>query len=632
MGDCCAKLYKEKEININKLKRGRSNPNAYNKKKENNFSNNSIINNHSIKKDNSLNSKVRNKNIYDQSQNKFFDNYHYYLNSNLNKLRNEKESGKKMNNINKINNFNKKAELPIIAKQNNSNGKYKNKYSNQNNGQPVKLLVNNQNNQNSINNAIKYNNNIYSNNLVPKNINKFETKILTNNCSTNSSYLINKSNSNNKKNINPIKDNQNEKDKDWDKQSKKSIGNRNKSYDPKNLKNYNNNNIIDYNNNNNININKEKEIRNSNEKEKESNRSKHVSVNKYKKVEEKLRKSYQKYEIDCENKEMSSTISTKPKGLYNLGLSCYINSLLQCLFYIKELRDYFIKEKNNFRNDQVVCRALSEVMYGLKYDHKDYFEAKQFKKEMGNKNSLFFGVRAGDSKDLFINLIDSILTETTIENSVQWSNSSLDLTNKMKVFNETKREIDMNNIINKIFIGFYETKYKCLKSKDSIYSFSSESFISFNLEKISNYFENNNLTIENCFEYNYDRTYKTSFHCSKCNRTENNISNDIIYIPPKIFVIVLDRGKGKTFKGNVSIDINLNIEHFIDNNEYKKYSNYQLIGVSTHSGTSSSSGHYTACCLTDNGKYYYFSDTYVHEISESKLFENEPYLLFYQRI
>ena len=53
--------------------------------------------------------------------------------------------------------------------------------------------------------------------------------------------------------------------------------------------------------------------------------------------------------------------------------------------------------------------------------------------------------------------------------------------------------------------------------------------------------------------------------------------------------------------------------------------------MSSHRETSSSSGHYTASCLADNHKYYYFSDTNVYEINEENLIRDEPYLLFYLR-
>ena len=43
------------------------------------------------------------------------------------------------------------------------------------------------------------------------------------------------------------------------------------------------------------------------------------------------------------NLESQKVVNHYPKGLENLGLSCYMNSILQCLFYIKELRDFFIK-------------------------------------------------------------------------------------------------------------------------------------------------------------------------------------------------------------------------------------------------------------------------------------------------
>ena len=46
---------------------------------------------------------------------------------------------------------------------------------------------------------------------------------------------------------------------------------------------------------------------------------------------------------------------------------------------------------------------------------KDYFEANESKKIMGNKNSLFSGFNPGDAKDLYFYLIDSFLWELTEE-------------------------------------------------------------------------------------------------------------------------------------------------------------------------------------------------------------------------
>ena len=96
----------------------------------------------------------------------------------------------------------------------------------------------------------------------------------------------------------------------------------------------------------------------------------------------------------------------------NFGFSCYINSLLQCLFYIQELRNYFISQKDYFnKREQPVCHALSEVMYGLKYEYQDYYEPKNFLKIMGKKNILFCDFRPADTKDLLFNIIDSVLYE-----------------------------------------------------------------------------------------------------------------------------------------------------------------------------------------------------------------------------
>ena len=108
----------------------------------------------------------------------------------------------------------------------------------------------------------------------------------------------------------------------------------------------------------------------------------------------------------------------KPKGLKNLGLRCYMNSLLQCFYYIPELRTYFITNKDTFNDKQPVCQALAESINGIKNEKKDYYEPNSLKEAIKNLNKLFEDNKACDVKDLFINIIDALLSEFNINNSV----------------------------------------------------------------------------------------------------------------------------------------------------------------------------------------------------------------------
>ena len=140
----------------------------------------------------------------------------------------------------------------------------------------------------------------------------------------------------------------------------------------------------------------------------------------------------------------------------------------------------------------------------------------------------------------------------------------------------------------------------------------------------------------------YLRNNKTAFFCGKCNEEENN-SYDIINIPPKILVLILDRGKEKKSTAEVKFQIDLDLDHLIfyliililsdkriidkDDNNNIFNTKYKLIGLSNHSGDISSSGNYTAYCLADDGFYYYFSDTFVDKVNE-KLY-NKKSLIYY---
>ena len=87
-------------------------------------------------------------------------------------------------------------------------------------------------------------------------------------------------------------------------------------------------------------------------------------------------------------------------------------------------------------------------MFELKYGNDKNVRPENFKKIIAEKNSLFSGSKAGDANDLFFNLIDAFLEELNDQNSNESSFlDEIDLSNKLEIYKDTKKEIDERNII-----------------------------------------------------------------------------------------------------------------------------------------------------------------------------------------
>jgi len=320
----------------------------------------------------------------------------------------------------------------------------------------------------------------------------------------------------------------------------------------------------------------------------------------------------------------------KPKGLNNFALNCYMNSLLQCFYHIKGLRTSFIDPSKYSSDNQKVCHSLSEVMEGLTYGKKDYYSPNSFKETLGNINSLFKGVKGADVSDLYRTVIDSIIDEIPYEYP-----EDEDYENKKQNYEEAKKEVDPNNPINKELNYFYETIYRC-PTGFNCYTIQNDSSIMFELLKISKW-ANGKLDLYKCFDYNFRTIDNNEFYCSKCECTHKNTSIDKLLSLPKVLTLILNRGKGKQFVDDVEFYETINIKKYVDStfidSNNKKF-NYKLIGVSTHMGSSSNSGHYIAYCYRKKeNKYYCFNDTSVRPVKFKDLkTDNEPYILFYEQI
>ena len=102
------------------------------------------------------------------------------------------------------------------------------------------------------------------------------------------------------------------------------------------------------------------------------------------------------------------------------------------------------------------------------------------------------------------------------------------------------------------------------------------------------------------FFYDYRKQKNSAFYYNKYKDVDKSNSQEIIYRPPEKLVIILDRGKGKTFTGKVDFNKYLDLINCIKEENYEYSSLYQLIGISNHSGKNSANRHYNARCLIDN--------------------------------
>ena len=147
----------------------------------------------------------------------------------------------------------------------------------------------------------------------------------------------------------------------------------------------------------------------------------------------------------------------------------------------------------------------------------------------------------------------------------------------------------------------------------------------------------NEVNIYECFEYDKKINYmmdSNSIYCNYCKANCNGTMTTYLVTGPEILILLLNRGKG------IEFNIKINFVEFLDLTNYIQYYNtgckYKLIGVITHIGESSMSGHFISYCRDPiNENWYKYNDAIVSEVNN---FQNEvinfamPYLLFYQKI
>ena len=364
-----------------------------------------------------------------------------------------------------------------------------------------------------------------------------------------------------------------------------------------------------------------------------------------------------------ENGYISYSISEEPKiGLENIGATCYMNATIQCLSHTLKLSNYFLNPKysNLFKIQNSLTKEYYEVikhLWLIDYNkNKRFYAPNDLKNIIGEKDPLFRGIAANDSKDLISFLLQTLhkelnkpLNNTDNNNIIVNTNNQY---NREYMLNSFKENFSYNerSIISDLFFGANEIQTECQLCKQKnlmmgcnipsiFYNFQIFNFIIFPLEDVRINFNinANYVDIYDCFKYD-SRTAlmqgENSIWCNKCNQLTNAFYTNKIYSSPSYLILILNRGKNNVYNVKINFSELINLGNFVElkngNNLY-----YSLYGVITHIGPSSMGGHFIAFCKSPiDNIWYRFNDSMVDYVENFKIDILEygcPYVLFYER-
>ncbi|XP_029030372.1 ubiquitin carboxyl-terminal hydrolase 2-like [Betta splendens] len=331
-------------------------------------------------------------------------------------------------------------------------------------------------------------------------------------------------------------------------------------------------------------------------------------------------------------------------GLRNLGNTCFMNSILQCLSNTPELRDYCLG--NTHRTDLHSSRAsraalmeeFARLTRSLWTSANDAISPFDFKSQIQRYAPKFVGCNQQDAQEFLRFLLDGLHNEVN-RVTVQPAASTEDLEHlsdeekgrrmwNMYLQREDSKVVDL-------FVGQLKSSLTCTDC-----GFRSTVFDPFwDLSVPIAQKNSGGVTLKDCLrlftkEDVLDGDERPT--CNKCKARKKCTKTFSIQKFPQILVIHLKRFSDSNARASkLSTYVNFPLKE-LDLREFASESSeravYNLYAVSNHSG-SALGGHYTAYCKNPAlGEWYSYNDSRVSPMSSSQVRSSNAYVLFYELV
>ncbi|KAF3785234.1 Ubiquitin carboxyl-terminal hydrolase 25 [Nymphaea thermarum] len=314
-----------------------------------------------------------------------------------------------------------------------------------------------------------------------------------------------------------------------------------------------------------------------------------------------------------------------PLGLRNLGNSCYLNSVLQCLTYTPPLANFCLSNRHSSicelsnvckKHECPFCLSLSiesPLDVPAKIQSSIQIFAKHFRIGRQEDAHEFLRYMMDACHNTCLKLLKS-------RNGVVCQNGQA---------NGKTEKVEPNTIVKEIFGGVLQSQVKCLScdfesnKMDDIMDISLDLFQCRSLkEALQRFFQPEILDGSN------------KYSCEKCNKLSAARKQMSIFQAPNVLVIQLKRFEGVhglKIDRPITFGEDLALAAYMCKQAQDPQPEYSLFGSIVHAGYSPESGHYYAYVKDASGQWYCCNDAHVTLATVEEVLSEKVYILFFVR-